>query len=160
MITHIDTLNAWWSSAERGEAEPGDWIITHSPDDTNPAYIIEQAPHYPLSSKRQPYRILHRAPKPVPAWHNAVAVIAGYPESREAYTRTETGLWESANCLLYAHELIDPVPLIEATVTDEMVLRALNASTGLDLPHHTSYKRDEVEDMRFALHAALNLDPA
>lgn len=63
MNTHIDTLAEWWENAEEGEAAPGDWIITHGPDDTNPAYIVEQAPRYPLSSKRQPYRILARAPE-------------------------------------------------------------------------------------------------
>ena len=54
--------------------------------------------------------------------------------------------------------LRDVTPLIEAKVTDEMILAALNASTGLDMLTVTSFKRDEIEDMRYALTAALGLE--
>ena len=124
-INHIDQLTQWWENAEQGEAEPGDWIITHGPDDTNPAYIIEQAPRYPLSSKRQPYRILARAPKPKPAWHDAPAVIAWTDlAERQVWERDGSGTYYgTGGDVADDYEFHDVTPLIEAKVTDEMVDR-------------------------------------
>lgn len=151
MSTHMDTLTAWFDNGETGTFTPGDVIISKNDDE----YVIATISHSGTINPGEPDRILHRAPKPEPAWHNAVAVIAGYPESREAYTRTETGMWESANCLLYAHELIDPVPLIEATVTDGMVERIRE----LEDDYGRKYFASPIA-ARELLHAALNLDPA
>ena len=122
---HIDQLAEWWENAEEGEAEPGDWIITHGPDDTNPAYIIEQAPPYPLSSKRQPYRILARAPEPKPAWHDAPAVIAWTDlAERQVWERDGSGTYYgTGGDVADDYEFHDVTPLIEAKVTDEMVDR-------------------------------------
>lgn len=134
-MNHIDQLAECWENAEQGEAEPGDWIITHGPDDTNPAYIIEQAPRYPLSSKRQPYRILARATKPKPAWHDAVAVMADDGDGgRMVWVRIdEQGeAWESADGFIrHSRELNNVTPLVEAKVTDEARDRAWD-----ELVHH------------------------
>ena len=127
-INHIDQLAEWWENAEEGEAEPGDWIITHGPDDTNPAYIVEQAPRYPLSSKRQPYRILARAPKPKPAWHEADYVIARADgKSRRVWANNRfMKRWEDGVSWSHADDLRDVTPLIGAKVTDAMIDRILD----------------------------------
>ena len=105
-------------------------------------------------------------PKPKPAWHDALAVMArcsNAPEGhREPFIRSEAthDVWIAEAGYGRTENLRDVTPLIEARVTDEMVLAALNASTGLDMPTVTSFKRDEIEDMRYALTAALGLKTA
>ena len=139
MNTHIDTIAQWYASAERItntnlpcagdtlifpynadgyaiEAEEDDW----TPDDVVPG---------------EPVRILARAPKPEPAWHDAVAVLANhrdYPdEERTVWTREldpEQYDWADANGQFVApHHLVNVTPLIEAKVTDEMIERASHA---------------------------------
>ena len=163
---HFDQLAQWYADAEQitdtnlpriGDtlifpynadgyaivAEEDDW----TPDDVVPG---------------EPVRILTRAPKPRPAWHDAVAVIAHtacFSERRPfALTHTEDVLDPYNTEWITRDDLIDPIPLIEAKVTDEMVLAALNAHMGLYLPSLPSFKRDEIEDMRYALTAALGLE--
>ena len=135
--THIDQLAQWYADAERItdtnlprsgdtlifpynaggyaiEVEGGDW----TPGDVVPG---ESA------------RILHRAPKPKPAWHDAVAVTADVGRidgARRVFVKDENGVWIDA---LTSHgyaavHLRDVTPLIEAKVTDEMVGRALDAA--------------------------------
>lgn len=123
-INHIDQLAQWWENAEEGDARPGDTIIT--PGSTH--YLIETAPDYPLDRANQPYRILARAPKPKPAWHDAVAVIASmdYCERQvwERDTTYENRWYGTAGDRAVTSDLRVVTPLIEAKVTDEMVTRA------------------------------------
>lgn len=151
-INHIDQLAQWWEAAEEGDARPGDTIIT--PGSTH--YLIETAPDYPLDRANQPYRILARAPKPKPAWHDAVAVIAHtarFSERRPfTLTHTEDVLDPYNTEWITRDDLLNPVPLIEAKVTDEMVERLeghfLNTAN-MALPEGLA---------RRMLHAALGLE--
>ena len=163
---HIDQLAQWYAKAEQitsanlpcaGDAlifpyNAGGYAVEAEEDGWTPDDVVPG----------ESVRILARAPKP--AWHDAVAVMAGCsnaPEGhREPFIRSEAtpGVWIGEGGYGYADDLRDVTPLIEAKVTDEMVLAALNASTGLDMLTVTSFKRDEIEDMRHALTAALGLE--
>ena len=128
---HIDQLAQWYAKAEQItktnlpcagdalifpynadgyaiEAEEDGW----TPDDLVPG---------------EPVRILARAPKPKPAWHDAVAVIAHtarFSERRPfALTHTEDVLDPYNTEWITRDDLLGPAPLIEAKVTDEMVER-------------------------------------
>ena len=162
---HVDQLAQWYADAERitdtnlpriGDtlifpynadgyavvAEEDDW----TPDDVVPGESV---------------RILARAPKPKPAWHNAVAVIAHVDDFRGAQRRVFVrrtadfgGIcWEDEFSEWPPDDLIDPVPLIEAKVTDEMVERA--AQSLEDAGWDTSDGNDALTD---ALAAALGLE--
>ena len=160
MTAHIDTLKEWWENAEVGDPKDGDVIIEWAGDGHAVRTFLEDERDNLYAACT--YRILARAPKPKPAWHDAVAVIAHtarFSERRPfALTHTEDVLDPYNTEWITRDDLIDPVPLIEAKVTDEMILAALNASTGLDMLTVTSFKRDEIEDMRLALAAALGLE--
>src|SRR5690625_6492943 len=125
MTTHIDTLKEWWSEAEEGGVYEGDTVIDWFGGETAVYVAAERA------RRQNPHtRILARAPKPKPAWHDAVAVIAetGDDDTRRAFVpqyNAETGderlgTWADWQDGYDASELIDPVPLIEAKVADEM----------------------------------------
>src|SRR5699024_6393212 len=82
MTTHIDTLEEWWSEAEEGVIEKGDTVINWFGGETTVYVAAERA------RRQNPHtRILARAPKPKPAWHDAVAVIAetGDDDTRRAF---------------------------------------------------------------------------
>ena len=161
---HIDQLTEWWESAEVPTSatlpKDGDQIIIrYNSEWYEIATADGDADAHELSSYT---RILARASKPKPAWHDAVAVIAHtarFSERRPfALTHTADVLDPYNTEWITRDDLIDPIPLIEAKVTDEMVLAALNAHMGLYLPSLPSFKRDEIEDMRYALTAALGLE--
>ena len=166
-INHIDQLAEWWENAEKGAPSKGDAIIRRTERLLSNGYAYEVGTEdYTDAKHLDNVRILARAPKPKPAWHDAVAVIAhtDVDRNRRVLTRTrgdEEGdfYWEDIYSAHETDDLRDPAPLIEARVTDETVLRALNASVGVDMPRLTSFTRDEVDDMRYALHAALGLNP-
>ena len=157
-INHIDQLTQWWKAAEEGSPSPGDTIITNR---DGGGYLIETASGY--WSGREQYghtRILARAPKPKPAWHDAVAVMARFPNMAEGYrelmTRDEvhTDTWHSDHGYGYTEDLRDVTPLIEAKVTDEMVDRArdyMSINTGQTHTHNA---------IRGVITTALGLDPA
>ena len=163
---HIDQLAQWWDEAEQitntnlpcaGDAlifpyNAGGYAVEAEEDDWTPDDVVPG----------EPVRILSRAPKP--AWHNAVATIAhigGNELPRVLVARIDGAFVDGMTGHAYAADrLRDVTPLIEAKVTDEMILAALNASTGLDMLTVTSFKRDEIEDMRLALSAALGLETA
>ena len=157
---HIDQLKEWWDEATPGIPKTGDTYIEDERHRGSSFRIVEAATDHKYGFEN--IRILSRAPKPKPAWHDAVAVIAHtarFSERRPfALTHTEDVLDPYNTEWITRDDLIDPVPLIEAKVTDEMVLAALNASTGLDMLTVTSFKRDEIEDMRLALAAALGVE--
>ena len=111
-------------------------------------------------SRQGIYNALRRAPKPKPAWHDAVAVIA---HTDDGHIRQ---VWERGHVaeLLGAHQVAlgaAPVaravtPLIEAKVTDE------TARTVLDRYYETEAGHDWPDDtvalMRLAITAALGLE--
>ena len=141
MNTHIDQLAEWWENAEEVEsgtvAREGDHIITRK----------HPSPHYPdavsyvthLLGKGEdcaitaPYtRILHRAPIPKPAWHDAPAVTATYRDDYGTVTGVWTpsgnhGYWIGPEDDVVMHDSLEDVtPLIEAKVTDGMIDRILD----------------------------------
>jgi len=121
-ISHIDQLAQWWDEAEEGVIEKGDTVINRSDSETT-VYVAT------VRARRQHpnARILARAPKPKPAWHDAAAVMAdtpGCPERRVFIRYDEPGWWGDADSSYETDELAHVTPLIEAKVTDEMVKRA------------------------------------
>lgn len=126
---HIDQLAQWHADAEQitkaNLPRAGDTLILPynaggygveveedgwTPDDVVPG---------------EPVRILARAPKPKPAWHDAVAVMArcsNAPEGhREPFIRSEAtrDVWAGEAGHARTEDLRDVTPLIEAKVTDE-----------------------------------------
>ena len=164
---HIDQLAQWYAKAEQitsanlpcagdalifpynadgyaVEAEEDDW----TPDDVIPG---------------EPVRILARAPKPKPTWHDAPAVTAKGREDWdhvEAFSRNDDydpPRWIDNQGITYtAEQLSEVTPLIEAKVTDE------TARTVLDRYYETETGHDWPEDtialMRLAVTAALGLE--
>ena len=130
---HIDQLAQWYADAERitsanlpcaGDAlifpyNAGGYAVVAEEDGWTPDDVVPG----------ESVRILARTPKPKPAWHDAVAVMAGCsnaPEDhREPFIRSEAtpGVWIGEGGYGYADDLRDVTPLIEAKVTDEMVER-------------------------------------
>lgn len=159
MSKHIDTLEVWFDSGETGKYKMGDTIICKG----NGGYSIMVANHSSTMDPDEDSRILHRAPKPKPAWHDAVAVIAkGQAEwdHREAFTRSddypETRWVCNQGVTFKSEDLFDVTPLIEQKVTDEMVERYRDEEMKWRLegaPSHPSVARH-------LLAAALGLDPA
>ena len=171
---HIDQLAQWYADAEQvtktNLPRKGDTLIY--PRRTS-GYIIESdgggwAPEF-VHSAGETVRILARAPKPKPAWHDAVAVIAetGDDDTRRAFVpqyNAETGderlgTWADWQDGYDASELIDPVPLIEAKVTDEArerVWRSIQKYTGED----DRYRPDYGAEIDGYITAALGLETA
>ena len=118
---HIDQLAQWWDEAEEGVIEKGDTVINRSDSETT-VYVAT------VSTRRQHpnARILARAPKPKPAWHDAVAVTATATddlgdEITAVWVREGDELWRSdEGGMVLREDLRDVTPLIEAKVTDEM----------------------------------------
>lgn len=130
---HIDQLTEWWSEAEHAPFRQGDVLIARFDDRPMPFEI------YPAGcdsdAPAENVRILTRAPKPKPAWHDALAVMArcsSAPEGhREPFIRSEAtrNVWIGEGGWARTEDLRDVTPLIEAKVTDEMVERGAQAST-------------------------------
>src|SRR5699024_55401 len=155
MTTHIDTLKEWWSEAEEGVIEKGDTVINWFGGETTVYVAAERA------RRQNPHtRILARAPKPKPAWHDAVAVMArcsNAPEGhRESFIRSEAtpDVWIGEGGHGCTEDLRDVTPLIEAKVTDEMVERGARVST----PAGVRYLHPS--EVREVLTAALGLETA
>ena len=134
LTTHIDTLTQWWDEAEIPDANTlprdGDRIIIRYNSEW---YEIATADgDVDESEIGSNTRILARAPKPKPAWHDAVAVMArcsNAPEGhREPFMRSEAtpDVWIGEGGYGHTGDLRDVTPLIEAKVTDEMVDRILD----------------------------------
>ena len=126
---HIDQLAQWYAKAEQvtsanlpcaGDAlifpyNAGGYAVVAEEDGWTPDDVVPG----------ESVRILARAPKPKPAWHNADAVMAHTAErTRRIWVRGVGDQWEDIDGWVYlTGDLIDPSPLIEAKVTDEMVER-------------------------------------
>ena len=134
LTTHIDTLTEWWESAEDGIGKAGDVVIERddSPNFETASYAVftlGRDEHENLTYRR----ILHRAPIPKPAWHDAPAVTATYRDDYGTVTGVWTpsgnhGYWIGPEDDVVTHDSLEAVtPLIEAKVTDEMVERATRA---------------------------------
>ena len=134
--THIDHLAEWYADAERitGTNLPriGDTLIF--PYNAG-GYAIEVeedgwTPDDVVAGESA--RILARAPKPEPAWHDAVAVMArcwNAPEGhREPFIRSDAtpDVWIGEGGCGRTDDLRDVTPLIEAQVTGAMIDRILD----------------------------------
>ena len=132
MNTHIDQLAQWYADAERitdtNLPRIGDTLIFPYNADGYAIEVEEDGWTPDDLVPGEPVRILARAPKPKPAWHDAVAVIA-------STDRTERQVWEREGDGTYSGsagdtaddlELRNVTPLIEAKVTDEMIDRILD----------------------------------
>lgn len=168
---HIDQLTQWWDEAEHAPFREGDVLIARFDDRPMPYEV------YPAGcdsdSPADHIRILDRAPKPKPAWHDAVAVMAAldvnsYDEwsdgawtaRREIWVR-DGEAWESVaeGITVPPERLIGPTPLIEAKVTKEARDRLWK--TICDLDWDGDAQRSECKDEIDALlHAALGLETA
>lgn len=124
---HIDQLTEWWENAEPGIPGAGDTVIFDERPRGLGFHVTQASIDHPRGYDNA--RILHRAPKPKPAWHDAVAVMARFPNMAEGYrelmTRDEAhpDTWHSDHGYGYTEDLRDVTPLIEAKVTDEQVNR-------------------------------------
>ena len=165
-INHIDQLAEWWENAEDAPASPGDRIIERHvcerDEDTCYTIGVHREGMRGLIGKSGT-RILARAPKPKPTWHDAPAVTAKGREDWdhvEAFSRNDDydpPRWIDNQGITYtAEQLSDVTPLIEAKVTDE------TARTVLDRYYETETGHDWPEDtialMRLAVTAALGLE--
>src|SRR5699024_4214301 len=120
MTAHIDTLKEWWENAEVGDPKDGDVIIEWAGDGHAVRTFLEDERDNLYAACT--YRILARAPKPKPAWRDAVAVTADAGRidgARRVFVKDENGVWIDA---LTGHgytagHLRDATPLIEANVT-------------------------------------------
>ena len=134
MNTHIDQLAQWYADAERitdtNLPRAGDTLIfPHNADGY--AIEVEEDDWTPgdVVPGESP-RILHRAPIPKPAWHDADFVVARYENDDhwQGYLRHGGDLWIDSEGQKYTTGVLrDVTPLIEAKVTDEMVDRILDA---------------------------------
>lgn len=133
MSMRMDQVREWYEGAEQVTPEnlpqPGDTIIHPH----GSSYTVEPAgegwePRLVKQAGEDRVRILERAPKPKPAWHDAVAVLAAVsdPDGQVLLTpTTEPGYWQSTDSGIWydVGELRDVTPLIPAEVTDEMIGR-------------------------------------
>lgn len=161
--TYFDTLKEWYENAERITKTnlPNDGDTTIYPHGGGVGYVIEKSEG---GWTPDIIRILSRAPKPTPAWHDAAAVVAVTPASpsRGVLVRAGDGEWYSYrwNRYVKSDDLIDPVPLIEAKVTDGMLLRYLNHSWGVAESSVDAFEEVEAHVAREALTAVLGLETA
>ena len=133
MNDHIDQIAQWYADAEQ-------ITETNLPRSGDTLIFPYNAGGYALEVEEDNWtpddivsgdgaRILSRAPKPKPAWHDAKAVIAStdYCE-RQVWERDSLGWYGTAGDTANTEDLRDVTPLIEAKVTDEMVERAVSAA--------------------------------
>ena len=105
----------------------------------------------------------YAAPKPKPAWHDAVAVIATFRDERGMVTGVwvpegPPGYWEGPEGDVVAASVLENVtPLIEAKVTDEMVRRAFNALDPV-VNKHLNMTEEEGRYVRNIITAAFGIE--
>ena len=155
---HIDQLTEWWETAEKGAVQKGDIVIERVEDGQYNVFTAFESE----AREYDEFRILARAPKPEPAWHDAVAVLARSASEADQSKRA-VWTWDAAMERWYdeggchwanTDDLRDVTPLIEAKVTDEMVTRAQVEMMRLGLGDYSD------RTLASILAAALGLDPA
>lgn len=152
---HIDQLKEWWDEATPGIPKTGDTYIEDERHRGSSFRIVEAAADHKYGFDN--IRILARAPKPKPAWHDALAVMArcsNAPEGhREPFIRSEAthDVWIAEAGYGRTENLRDATPMIEARVTDETLARVEAAFTD----DHDSFDAR----IRAVTAAALGLDP-
>ena len=161
---HIDQLTEWWETADQVAPMRGDLVIENVSDEDGPEYRIRKWPG-DRKEKLSYVRVLE--PKPKPAWHDAVAVLARSASEADQPKRA-VWTWDAAMERWYdeggchwanTDDLRDVTPLIEAKVTDETqdrVWRAIQKYTG----EEERYRPDYAEEIDAYARAALGLDPA
>ena len=157
---HIDQLTEWWSEAEHAPFREGDVLIARFDDRPMPFEV------YPAGcdsdAPAETVRVLSRAPKPKPAWHDAIAVTATATddlgdEITAVWVREGDELWRSdEGGMVLRDDLRDVTPLIEAKVTDEMRDRVRDYYR---TEHQVELPRDDVW-LNELLTAALGLEAA
>ena len=152
---HVDQLAQWWENAEEGIPSAGDTVIFDERHRGLGFHVTQATKDHPRGYDNA--RILARAPKPKPAWHDAVAVMAdtpGRPERRVFIRDVEQGWWSDADSSYETDELAHVTPLIEAKVTDEMRDRVRDYYR---IEHQVELPRDDVW-LNELLTAALGLE--
>lgn len=152
---HIDTLKEWWENAEQVAPMRGDLVIEDVTDEYGLDYRIRNWPG-DMKEKLSYVRVLE--PKPKPAWHDAVAVIAHtarFSERRPfALTHTEDVLDPYNSEWITRDDLLNPTPLIEAKVTDEArerVWESIKEYTGEEERYRSQYVKEIDAHVRAAL---------
>ena len=121
---HVDQLAKWWENAEEGIPSAGDTVIFDERHRGLGFHVTQATKDHPRGYDNA--RILARAPKPKPAWHDAIAVTATATddlgdEITAVWVREGDELWRSdEGGMVLRDDLRDVTPLIEAKVTDEM----------------------------------------
>ena len=158
---YIDQLAEWWENAEQGAPSKGDAIIRRTERLLSNGYAYEVGTEdYTDAKHLDNVRILARAPKPKPAWHDAVAVTATATdelgdEITAVWVREGDELWRSdEGGMVLRDDLRDVTPLIEAKVTDEMRDRVRDYYR---TEHQVELPRDDVW-LNELLTAALGLE--
>ena len=161
--THIDTLTEWWDEATPGIPKTGDTYIEDERNRGSSFRIVEAATDHKYGFEN--IRILARAPKPKPAWHDALAVMArcsNAPEDhREPFIRSEAthDVWAGEAGHARTGDLRDVTPLIEAKVTGEMIDRLWEVMKGFT-GEKEKYRPNYEDEMRAYATAALGLETA
>ena len=156
---HIDQLKEWWENAEEGIPSAGDTVIFDERHRGRGFHVTQATKDHPCGYDNA--RILARAPKPKPAWHDAVAVIAhigGNELPRVLVARIDGAFVDGMTGHAYAADrLRDVTPLIEAKVTDEAMQRVFNALDPAVNKRLSMTKEDE-KYVRYIVTAALGLE--
>ena len=110
---HIDQLTQWWENAEQGTPREGDTYIARFPGRAGYDTGVVDSGGLPEGMLRDT-RILARAPKPKPAWHDADFVVARYENDDhwQGYLR-HGDLWIDSEGRKYTTGVLrDVTPLI------------------------------------------------
>ena len=155
---HVDQLAQWWENAEEGIPSAGDTVIFDERHRGLGFHVTQATKDHPRGYDNA--RILARAPKPKPAWHDAIAVTATATddlgdEITAVWVREGDELWRSdEGGMVLREDLRDATPLIEAKVTDEMRDRVRDYYR---IEHQVELPRDDVW-LNELLTAALGLE--
>ena len=154
---HVETLKEWWENADQVAPMRGDLVIENVSDEDGPEYRIRKWPG-DRKEKLSYVRVLE--PRPKPAWHDAVAVIAHtYYGERRVWERDSLGWYSTGGDVANTEDLRDVTPLIEAKVTGEMVVRVTATVYGIDKETARSgLYVDERDECREIITAALGLE--
>ena len=157
---HVDQLAQWWENAEEGIPSAGDTVIFDERHRGLGFHVTQATKDHPRGYDNA--RILARAPKPKPAWHDAIAVTATATddlgdEITAVWVREGDELWRSdEGGMVLREDLRDVTPLIEAKVTNEMRDRARDYYR---TEHQVELARDDVW-LNELLTVALGLEAA